>query len=150
MPKPKPQLIETRNFVQRRPWLTWGTLAAIVAIVGVIGPWVWALMPHYVTVEVMETRITKAESAASSEDAKIKSILQAAERARAWDRWQIAYNLTVVLRNRLNDCREAREAGPETRARKASCDQYQQEYDEAAIKARRLNDAAMGFGKQDQ
>lgn len=106
---PAPRLAErAATYARRRPFLTWGTAAAIAGVIGVV-PVVLPYLPRFQTVEAAELH--------AKEDAK-----RADEMAYGQARIE-----TFVLRSQVNDC--------VTKMLKVSekqiCDGYRREYEQA-------------------
>lgn len=124
--KPK-RLQRARDAVRRHPW-TWGTIATVVGILGVVIPGALWVIARFQTA-------ADARSHADRDEQKF-----------AWVIYGQAKTNVILLRNRLNDCNSK----PITKAERPACDQYRQEYEEESQRARDLYKAAMDAGKDRQ
>ena len=130
-----------RDAVSRYPKITWGTVAAIVGILGVIVPWGISL----------ESRYQRVEAAAAAE-AKIrddmKAHAQSDVRSQAWAQFGQLRTESLVLRNRLNDCAVRTSEGKKLTALEQSiCKQYDEEWHDADTRAKEARTAALAATK---
>lgn len=118
-----------RGVAHRHPWLTWGTIAAVVAVLaGVIPGVLWVIERFQTTAD--------AKAHANRDEQKF-----------AWVIWGQAKTNTILLRNRLNDC-NVKPTVKRSAMEQAVCLQYQQEYDEENRRARDLYKQALEHGKE--
>lgn len=116
-----------RAAVRAHPWLTWGTLASIVAVAAGAGSFILWVTGQFQTTDAARSHATRDEQ------------------RYAWIVYGQSKTNVLLLRNRLNDCN----AKPiVTRAERPACDQYKQEYEEEARKAQDLYRDAMRAGKE--
>lgn len=149
--KPAEPTPDNRTLFQRRPILTWSSIAVAVPTLGVIFSWIAPLVPRYATEADVALAMNKVKAELAEHVKEEGDNRRRVEGARAWDRWRVAYNLTVVLRNRVNDCRVARaEGGRGTGVARAACEQYEQEFNEASRESQRLSDIANGYPRTGQ
>ena len=130
-----------RDAVSRYPKITWGTLAAVVGILGVVVPWGLAWEAKYQRVE-----------AAAIAEAKIrddmKAHAQADARSQAWAQFGQLRTESLVLRNRLNDCAVRTAEGKKSSPLELSiCKQYDEEWHDADARAKEARTAAMATTK---
>jgi hypothetical protein len=130
-----------RDAADAHPWLTWGTLATIVGILGVLVPWGIAL----------EDRYQRKADAAREADAiryEIKIGDARAERAQAWSRYGQARTEALVLGNRMRDCAVRVASGvKQTPMELTICRQYEDEYRDADQRAKEARAAAQAATK---
>lgn len=125
--KPKPsQRWHSRaaQTVRAHPWVTWGTAASIATVLGIAIPGGAWLLSRYETVEAAELH-------AKEDERKLGQLLYGQQQIQ-----------TLLLRNRVNDCR----ANVKAQQREA-CRQYEQEYREAARKEQFLFEQMQKGGK---
>jgi hypothetical protein len=116
-----------RNTIRSHPVLSWGSIAAIVTVLAAGA----------------SASLWIAEHFQSASDAHAHADKDA-QRA-AWTFYGMADLKAVILRNRVNECR----AAPGTTALEvATCKQYEDEYGDAAQRARELYQQAMATGKE--
>lgn len=140
--KPKPAAststwVRARQVVASHPKISWGTLAAIVTVFGIIGPWVYSGWKswdeRYVKTDAYVIEIAALRAEAKAEYAKIRSESQskfdAILRKLAFSAAADARRDTVVLRNRVNDCnvRIQQRTPPMVPFEIAACEQYKDE-----------------------
>lgn len=107
--------------------LSWGAMAAMVAVIG----------------SGATASIWVAERFQTSSDAKAHASNDA-QRA-AWMSYGVADLKSLVLRNRVNECRAKKAANA---FEVAVCKQYEEEFNDAASRARELYKSAMAGGKE--
>lgn len=126
-PKPAAKRTTITEQVRRHPVLSWGTAAALVAIIGAgASASIW-----------VAERFQTASDARAHAD---KDALRA-----AWATYGVADLKSLVLRNRVNECR-AKKAINTFEA--TVCRQYEEEFNDASARARELYKAAMAGGKE--
>lgn len=160
--KPTPRFDTAKAAVRGHPWWSIGTIAAVVSIIAVFGPWLSGWWGGWVG--GFQTVIAaKAEhDSTSSEDAKIRAelateiaklrgeiVVQAArenQRA-AWNTWSVNDVKALILRNRVNECAAMEARGRLQPAEASACKQYETEFQTAAKRAETLYEAAQRTGK---
>jgi len=130
-----------RDAVSRYPKISWGTLAAVVGILGVVVPWGLAWEAKYQRVE-----------AAAAAEAKIredmKAHAKADTRSQAWAQFGQLRTESLVLRNRLNDCAVRTAEGKKLSVLEQSiCKQYDDEWHDADTRAKEARKAALDATK---
>ncbi len=132
--------------VIHHPWLTWGTLASIVAVIGGLGAgalWMadW-LGDHVQTVAASKIADDKARAELAAHQVNDS-------RTFAWSSVQAVKNEMVALRNRVNDCNIQKEkVKAMTTLERAACFQYQQEFDDAVRRFEAARIAAVATTKE--
>ena len=130
-----------RETVSRYPKIAWGTVAAVVGILGVIVPWGISLEARYQRVEA-----AKAAEEKIRED--MKAHAQADTRSQAWAQFGQLRTESLVLRNRLNDCAVRTSEGKKLTALEQSiCKQYDEEWHDADTRAKEARTAALAATK---
>ena len=111
--------------VRAHPVLTWGTIAAIVSVLGGLGAFALWLDARWQT----------------KQEARLHS--ERDEQNRAWLIYGQSKTNVILLRNRLNDCNAKRTDRTLTRGEAGPCEQYKQEYEEEVARSRDLYGKAM-------
>lgn len=165
-PKATPHFDNAKAAARQHPWWSIGislsSIAALVAIVSVVGPWAWNAYTGWVGA-FQTTAAAKADrDAAILDAAKIRTefaaqdvIIRAEFKAQAmrdqqklaWMQWGQNDVKTLILRNRVNECVALKAKTRLQPAEAANCSQYDREYDDAAARAKDLYKAAMDAGK---
>jgi hypothetical protein len=131
------------DVARAHPKIAWGTLAAVVGILGVIVPWGIALEDRY------QRKLDAAREAEAIRH-EIKVGDARAERGQAWARYGQARTEAIVLGNRMRDCAVRLASGAKQSPIEVSiCKQYEDEYrdaEERATEARREAQAAVRGG----
>jgi hypothetical protein len=121
----------TGEAAKRHPWVTWATIAAIATVLSSLGPAALWAIGHFQTTD------------------EFKHYAAKNEQRFAWMAFGLADLKAIILRNRLNECNAKRQAqgGRLVSIDDAACEQYKQEYDDAAITRQTLYNEARATGK---
>lgn len=125
-PKPLAKRASIPEQVRRHPLISWSALAVILAIIG----------------SGATASIWVAERFQTASDAKAHADKDATRAA--WATYGVADLKSLVLRNRVNECR-AKKAPSAFEV--TVCRQYEEEFNDAASRARELYKAAMAGAK---
>ncbi len=113
-------------------WPNWGTWASVVAVAGFVGAgglYGYNAIRAIETDEDVDKKLTVLKVEVLKEIAKVREEEDRRAvgegRSSAWNMVQLKKMEALVLRNRVNDCRDN---PPKTNREKRSCEQYETEY----------------------
>lgn len=161
-PKPTPHFDTAKAAVRGHPWWSIGTIAALVSILAVFGPWMYGAYTGWVGGFQTVSAAKADREAAIAEAAKIRAefaaqdtIMRAEFKAQAqrdtiklaWMSWGQNDLKALVLRNRVNDCMSLKAKKPLSPTESAICSQYDNELATASSRAEKLLDEAQKAAK---
>jgi hypothetical protein len=130
-----------RDRIAAHPRWTWGTVAAVVGVLGVLVPWGIALEDRY------QRKVDAAREAEAIRH-EIKIGDARAERAQAWSRYGQARTEALVLGNRMRDCAVRVASGnKQTPMELTICREYEAEFRDADARAKEARAAAQAANK---
>ncbi len=154
MPAKRPPRWQQRAATAARahPWVTWGTLASIATVLGVLGGGGYWLVQQVATPAHVQSLVDGLRSELDGKISTLRRDVEASDKAiiaqiatnqdkneanAAWLAWGSESTKTLLLRNRLNDCN-----GSVKPSQRTACEQYESEYKESAERSRDLYNAA--------
>lgn len=161
-PKATPRFDKAQAAVRGHPWWSIGTIAALVSILAVCGPWAYSAYAGWVGGFQTVAAARADRDAAIAEAAKIRAEFTAQDtnirnefkaqamrdqQKLAWMAWGQNDVKALILRNRVNECAALQAARRLQPAEAANCKQYDSEYADAAARAKDLYNRAIEAGK---
>lgn len=151
MPKPvtaERQYDKARRLAHKHPWIGWGAIAGMIAILQFTSPYIASWIGHFQTVEASDKMNEERKKEIDELRKQIKDVERKQAQKDAW--FQVGQERTnsLVLRNRVNDCNAKRAEKPKlTGIEDAICKQYQDEYDASARRLEALQRDANSFNR---